>query len=120
MSKLFDLETIRNREPGPDAPVGKYSPMDELRHGVLPMTPFGSLRYAHVRRVVFGENVEIVPSPTSAVDPTNAEVVEAGEIIVVDTDFTPPKVVNTVGQFAVVEEGGLEFIPSTAPLMPRP
>lgn len=99
MSEQFELDMVNGRQlfGGPNEDPGI-----RLHRGYLPGKKFaGGLQYVHAEGI---EEDQIIPSSIDAVDSSTGRVLHPGEIVIVDTACEPPRVVKSVGRFAL--EGG--------------
>ena len=104
MSEQFEIDRVNERQQFPGGP--NEDPGIRLSQGYLPGKEFaGRLRYVHVDAIEAGQ---VIPSSVDAVDPSTGRVQQPGEIVVVDTACQPPKVIKSVGSFAI-ESGSLRY-----------
>jgi hypothetical protein len=100
MSDEFNLEKIINRQQFPGGP--NEDPGIRLSQGYLPGKEFaGGLEYMHARGL---DNGQIIPSETEAVDSQTGEILQPGEIFIIDTSVQPPKVVKKVGSYILKQQ----------------
>lgn len=97
MAEHFELDRLTDRNQFPGGP--DEDPGIRLQQGYLPGKEFaGRLHYVHVDGI---EEGFVVPSSVDAVDASTGRVRRPGEIVIVDTACEPPKVIKSVGLFAL-------------------
>ena len=108
MSEQFEIDRVTSRVQFPGGL--NEDPGIRLSRGYLPGKVFaGRLHYVHVGGI---ESGQVVPSSVDAVDAATGLVVHPGEIVIVDAACQPPRVVKSVGAFAL-KGSDLQYQPDT-------